>query len=263
MLIALVNNQRTLAAPKLKGLCPGCKQPVTARCGDHRAWHWAHVSKKECDSWWEETEWHRVWKAKFPVEWQEIVLFDSRTGEKHIADVRTGHGLVIEFQHSPLGPQERATREAFYKNMVWVVDVGHRKNNYKRFAKCFAQFRKAQDGAFLVSFPDECFPATWLQSAKPVFFDFKSIDPLETETRPGSELLWCLLPGRTEGFAVVVAMSRESMVEEATTNSDLIEVLQKDHVIANNFLHLSRSAARAGFPRNPPGGYGAPRRRRF
>lgn len=241
MLIALVNNQRALAAPKLKGLCPACKQGVTAKCGEHRAWHWAHVSKKDCDSWWEETEWHRVWKAKFPVDWQEIVLLDTQTGEKHVADVRTGRGLVIEFQHSPLDPQERGTREAFYKNMVWVVDAAHRKNDYKRFSRAFPQFRKAQDGVYLVAFPDECLPANWVQSAKPVFFDFKGI--LTLDPKESRELLWCLLPGRLEGYAVVVAMNRADIVSEATANLDLVEVLQKGHIIASNFLYLARSNA--------------------
>jgi competence protein CoiA len=240
MLIALVNNQRTLASSKLKGLCPGCQQPVTARCGEQRAWHWAHISNKECDSWWEETEWHRAWKSNFPLEWQEIILCDTHSGEKHIADVRTSHGLVMEFQHSPLDPQERAARESFYNNMVWIIDASHRKNDYKRFLKGFPQFRKTQqNGVFLVTFPDECFPADWVQSAKPVFFDFKGIAPSDPPDNM-RELLWCLLPGRVENFAVVVAMNSKDIVSEATNHSDLVEVLQKGHIIAANFLLLSR-----------------------
>lgn len=261
MLIALVNNQRALAAPKLKGLCPGCKQSVTARCGEQRAWHWAHVSKRNCDSWWEETEWHRVWKCKFPLEWQEIILSDPQSGERHIADVRTSHGLVIEFQHSPLAPQERSAREAFYKNMVWVVDAAHRKPDYRRFLRAIPQFRKAQNGVFLVMFPDECFPATWVNSSKPVFFDFKGIAAFDP---PGErELLWCLLPGRLEGYAVVVAMNRADIVSEATAKSDLVEVLQNGHIIASNFLYLARSNAPARQPGKPQYNYGSRRRRRF
>lgn len=259
MLIALVNNQRALAAPKLKGLCPGCKEPVTARCGEQRAWHWAHVSKKNCDSWWEETEWHRLWKSKFPLEWQEIVLSDPQSGERHIADVRTAHGLVIEFQHSPLDAQERGAREAFYKNMVWVVDASHRKLDYRRFVKAIPQFRKAQDGIFLVMFPEECLPATWVHSDKPVFFDFKGTAALDSPDQ--RELLWCLLPGRLEGYAVVVAMNRADIVSEATANSDLVEVLQKGHILAGNFLYLAKSNARIRLSGNPQYNYG-PRRRR-
>ena len=36
--------------------------------------------------------------------------------------LRHPHGLVIEFQHSPIEYDELVSREAFYKNMIWVVD---------------------------------------------------------------------------------------------------------------------------------------------
>lgn len=240
MLIALIDNKRALAAPKLQGVCPGCQQPVTAKCGERRAWHWAHISKQECDRWWEETEWHRVWKGHFPLEWQEVILLDTQSREKHIADIRTKHGLVIEFQHSPLDPQERVARESFYKNMVWVIDAAHRKNDYKRFAKGFPKFLKThRNGIFLVSFPDECFPANWAQSARPVFFDFRGIAPSDPPDN-GRELLWCLLPGRVERYAVLIAFNRSDLVSEATEHSDLVEVLLKGRIEANNFLLLSR-----------------------
>ncbi len=47
--------------------------------------------------------------------------------------MKTEQGFVIEFQHSPLDPQERAAREAFYQNMVWVVDGTRLKKDYPRF----------------------------------------------------------------------------------------------------------------------------------
>src|SRR5579885_1412935 len=122
MHFALVNNEQTEAQPKLKGLCPCCGHGVTAKCGKYRIWHWAHDPGKECDKWHEpETEWHRAWKNKFPREWQEKIHYDQ-SGEKHIADVRTIHGLFIELQRSPIEPQERDSRERFYRNMIWVVD---------------------------------------------------------------------------------------------------------------------------------------------
>ena len=48
------------------------------------------------------------------------------TGEKHIADVRTPHGLVIEVQNSPLHPEEMRSRERFYKKTVWIVNGDRR-----------------------------------------------------------------------------------------------------------------------------------------
>lgn len=234
---------------------------MTARCGERRAWHWAHVAKRDCDSWWEETEWHRLWKAKFPIAWQEIILTDPQSGEKHIADVRTAHGLVLELQHSPLDANERTKREAFYGSMIWIVDVGHRKLDQKRFVKGLAQFRQAQNGVYLVPFPEECFPVNWVRCAKPVLFDFKGLGPLDAPD--ARELLWCLLPGRLENCAVVVAMNRADIVAEATNHSDLIEVLQKGHVIASNFIYIARQEAQLRQPVGSRRNYGTRRRRRF
>ncbi|CAD6878938.1 hypothetical protein [Methylomonas albis] len=94
-----------------------------AKCGSQKTWHWAHLRPLECDPWWEnETQWHRDWKSLFPTEWQEVVHIDQETGEKHVADVKTERGLVIEFQHSNMPTEELRARESFYKNMIWVVD---------------------------------------------------------------------------------------------------------------------------------------------
>lgn len=224
MRFALVNNERVEAEPKLKGQCPGCLQPVIAKCGTKRIKHWAHRTEVTCDRWWEpETEWHRAWKDSFPRECQEVIQHDSQSGEKHIADVRTNHGLVIEFQHSHLDPQERAARERFYRNMVWVVDGTRLKRDYTRFSKNKDSLRPTiQRGYFLVAFPDECFPANWLESSVPVIFDFKDVTP----TNPPDAMrdtLWCLLPGRAEGNAVVVGMSRRDFVAIAPSRPILLD----------------------------------------
>ncbi|WP_223825375.1 competence protein CoiA family protein [Halopseudomonas salina] len=52
----------------------------------------------------------------------EVVLFDEATGEKHIADLKTDRGMVIEIQHSAMPVEELKAREAFYKHMIWIVD---------------------------------------------------------------------------------------------------------------------------------------------
>ena len=133
MRFALINDNRVEAQPQLKGLCSCCSNPVIAKCGSRKIWHWAHKSKTDCDNWWEpETEWHRAWKSNYPNDWQEVSLLNGSTGEKHIADVSTAHNLVIEFQHSHIDPQER---KKFYKNMVWVVDGTRLKRDYPRFLK--------------------------------------------------------------------------------------------------------------------------------
>ena len=123
MHFALVNGIKVEAKPKLKGVCTNCGSEMIAKCGRVKVWHWSHKNNLSCDPWWEsETKWHREWKNKFPAEWQEISHIDPLTGEKHIADVKNPHGLVVEFQHSPIKDEERCSREDFYGEMVWVVD---------------------------------------------------------------------------------------------------------------------------------------------
>jgi competence protein CoiA len=86
-------------------------------------WHWACKSRTNCDRWWEpEAEWHRGWKNRFSDSWQEVVLPDPHTGERHVADVQTASGLVIEFQRSSIHSDEMQARETFYGNMIWVLD---------------------------------------------------------------------------------------------------------------------------------------------
>ena len=221
MKYALVSGQRVEAYAGGRGFCPFCNDEVIAKCGTCRAFHWAHRGIRDCDSWAEETDWHRAWKNKFPAECQEFIQHDAHTGERHIADVRTRLGLVIEFQHSPLDPLERAKRERFYRNMVWVVDGTCLQGDYPRFDRGKGDLRPTKiQGCFLLASPDKCFPAKWLDSSVPVIFDFRGVD----ESQPPDmfrDTLWCLLPGRAKGSAVVVGMSREQFVEVAPSRPQL------------------------------------------
>src|SRR5690349_13115493 len=133
MHLALVENKRTSPSPGLTGSCPACGSSMLSKCGSQRVHHWAHRGKRVCDSWWErETEWHRTWKNRFPLFWQEIVRFDT-SGEKHIADLHTDRGLTVEFQYSHLKPEERAARESFHGNMVWVLSGARLARDLPRF----------------------------------------------------------------------------------------------------------------------------------
>lgn len=224
MHFALIGNNRTKAQPKLDGLCCCCSKPVIAKCGTRKIWHWAHKSKTECDNWWEpETEWHRTWKNYYPSDWQEISLFDKRTNEKHIADVRTVHSLVVEFQHSNITPQERTSREQFYKNMVWVVDGTRLKRDYLRFLKEWKSdgiseiHQTKEKRIFEVWFPEFCFPEAWLKSSVPVIFDFRgdgSLDDLEGFRNN----LYCLFP-QVGRHAKVAEISRKAFIN-TTTNGE-------------------------------------------
>lgn len=157
MQYSLVKNFRAPPAPKLKGSCPACGAPTTSKCGPQVIWHWAHAGRLHCDPWWEnETPWHRAWKDCFAEDQREVVRFDD-TGEKHIADVLTRNGMVIEFQNSPMSLNELVSREAFYRKMLWIV-------NAQAFAKQFFIMSPVPDprsrlGQDIVLFPQSPKPS--------------------------------------------------------------------------------------------------------
>lgn len=123
MKFAFVNNIKTEATSKAHGFCPVCSSDMRGYAGPLKINHWKHISAANCDSWFEtETEWHREWKNKFPVEWQETIIEIDKT--KHIADIfNPNKKLVIEFQNSPISIEELYQREVFYNKMIWVANV--------------------------------------------------------------------------------------------------------------------------------------------
>ena len=122
MQFALVDDERSESKPGMKGICPTCGAAMIAKCGPRIIHHWAHASRRDCDPWWEnETQWHRAWKNLFPEECRERTR-TAPDGEIHRADIITPTGIVIEVQHSAMTDAERQSREAFYQNLVWIVD---------------------------------------------------------------------------------------------------------------------------------------------
>ena len=203
-----VEGERVQAIPNAKGSCTVCESDMIAKCGEKYVWHWSHKGKRHCDIWWEnETEWHRAWKNHFPEEWQEVV-HRADDGEKHIADVKTDQGWVLEFQHSLINPEECQAREAYYQKMLWVVDGTRRKRDRKQF------FRAIEEGMFFHPKPKilkvEIFDCVllkdWAGSKVPVFLDFG-----ETEN-PEADTLWCLLPTPVSRYMYVVEYSRVGFI---------------------------------------------------
>lgn len=211
MRYALVNNERREAEPKIRGICPVCGQPVIAKCGEYKINHWAHVAHADCDKWWEtETEWHRAWKNNFASEWQEQIMHDNKTGEKHVADILAPDGLVIEFQHSAIKPEERRSREAFYKEMVWVVDGTRCPSDIIRF---FKEPNNQLVNSVYFECCEEAFPRNWRNCTVPVIMDFG--------TPPGTpDYLYCLLPER-EIFVRILRQDFIKKVKEETWQASI------------------------------------------
>jgi len=217
---AVVNGERQEPQPNLVGECAGCERPVVAKCGELRVWHWAHKGRRLCDPWWEnETEWHRAWKNRFPIEWQEIV-HRADDGERHIADVKTEQGYVIEFQHSPLKLEERQVREGFYKKMLWIVDGTRRPKDREKFIDaldCAARIDgrenlRASPGSFKNPLLRD-----WQSSKVPIIFDL------------GENVLWGLLPARADGKGYVFRVEHhvliESLLSQQQSNSSFAKLM--------------------------------------
>lgn len=173
------------------------------KCGEKKIWHWAHERAGSCDPWWEnETEWHRAWKDHFPADWQEIVLH-AENGERHIADVKTQDGWVIEFQHSKIRPDERQSREAFYQGLVWVVDGTKRKRDPAQFWRAWTNGKSHDPNSSKrrVSSPEGALLRDWAGSRAHVFFDFGD-----------QQALWWLFPESDEMRAYVRHISRAQFV---------------------------------------------------
>ena len=140
MRFALSNEEERIeATPGALGVCPGCNAEMLARCGTKKVWHWAHKGQRHCDPWWEhETAWHGGWKNRFPNNWQAVPARHA-TGELHIADIKTPHGLVIEFQHSAIQPGEVAKRTNFYDQVIWIVDANRRATDLTQYERMLSE----------------------------------------------------------------------------------------------------------------------------
>ncbi|MBR2575000.1 MAG: hypothetical protein IKE14_11795 [Loktanella sp.] len=241
MKFAIVGAERQEPQPKLKGHCPGCGEEVTAKCGTQRVWHWAHKGRLTCDPWWEtETRWHRAWKNRFALSWQEVPLRSNETGELHIADVRTPQGLVMEFQHSAIDPVERTSRESFYQNMLWVVDCTRLKTDVPRIDEHLPNWRSLQEGIVQTHLnPAGILPRRWLNCAVPVLFDFNGF----TDSADKDHLI-CLLPGRFDGSAVFFALNSATLVAVGNNKAGIFDWQEVHRKLFERKLQELRAATR-------------------
>ena len=229
---------------------------MIAKCGDQRVWHWAHRGDRVCDKWWEsETEWHRAWKNEFPADWQEAAQF-AQTGEKHVADVKTQSGMVIEFQYSFLKAKERAERESFYRKMVWVVNGRRRKRDAAQLSECIRPCVRGQPPfiLYVAYHHEECaLLRDWNSSPVPVYFDLGTKED-------GTHVFWRRDPISRHGTVYLSRMSREDFLQIHREGLDWEE--QFSEGVGKIVEELRRAEQR---PQPLPGfqQYRARRRRRF
>ena len=202
MKYARVDGKLRAAETGLRGECVGCDGTMIGNHGEIKRPYWRHESKKHCDPWWEnETEWHRNWKNCFRDDWQEI-RHEAPDGEVHIADVKTGVGWTIEFQHSKLDPDEQRSREEFYDSLIWVVDGKRLKRDEGYFFGAWGNARVLSGmGTRCVRPGKGSLWRAWTGSPAHVFFDFGD-----------EELLWWLWPGSDDTRAYVRPTTRGEFI---------------------------------------------------
>ena len=218
MRFAILNDERIEATKGAKGVCPSCGSELVAKCGEIVIHHWSH--KKKCDDyWWEnETEWHRNWKNKFPKDWQEIIQRDE-SGEKHIADVKTSSGWVIEFQHSAISREERDSRDYFYTNLIWVVDGTRRKTDIEQFnnSMWYGDSRTISKEPFISRLLTDWtlervrLNQEWGSSKSLVLFDFGKSEVRSRDEYKSNNDLWLIHPSKARTY--ITSISKDSFIE--------------------------------------------------
>lgn len=248
MKFALINGAKYEATKGTKGFCPICGSELVAKCGELKIHHWSHKGNRNCDPWWEnETDWHRSWKDKFPLDWQEVVHF-ADSGEKHIADVKTETGWILEFQHSFLKPDERRSRNAFYNKLVWIVDGTRRQTDKIQFEKAIKESTSIIHKPLIlrVRFPEECrLLKEWHDSNVLVFFDYQETN--ETNQVP----LWFLFPKITDSEAYISPFLRNNFIE-------LLKANKFDEMVRNSILPIHKELATGFLKRHKMIEYGPP-----
>ena len=236
MKFAVVGGERREARPGLLAECPVCGDAMIAKCGEHRVHHWAHRAIRSCDHWWEtETEWHRAWKNHFPEDCQEKI-HQSQDGEKHIADVKTDRGVVLEFRHSFLCRDERESRETFYQEMVWVVDGLRRGRDRSRFFASLvrASIVKLKPLTYTLSSNEGALLRDWADSRWPVFLDFG--DNGEPGEPFGGAVLWRLEPRSPKGKARLSPVLKTSFLDKYRKGSGLKGINFAPELLAARYL---------------------------
>jgi len=236
MKFAIINNNRIEPTKGAKGYCPICGAELIAKCGEVKIHHWAHKGSRNCDPWWEnETEWHRSWKNHFPLKWQEVI-HNGKTGERHIADVKTDEDWVLEFQHSPITTQERHSRNIFYSKIVWIVNGLRLSRDITQFQNLLNSSRRIKYGnitIYRIGTPSEYrLLREWSSSNVSVFFDFQGSKEIQNSR------LWLLIPTTLKNVAYLLPFSGANFIElhnKKGFNEMAFDILPK----LNTFLNRS------------------------
>ena len=250
MKFALVDGIRAEPQPRLAGTCALCGCTMIAKCGRFVSWHWAHKRRTECDPWLEgETDWHIQWKDRFPRDCQEIVHLDELTGERHIADVKTHNGLVVEVQHSPISEQELRSRENFYGKMIWIVDA-RKLRGYFSIGMTYGLASTNPISYYIRWVSSSKLFERWSVAKMPVYFDihdeYSPIPGVKKATKEEAGLLR-LMSFNTDECIGILAPVRSDALVHAALNGDPLPLMRCDEAEAHRYSRYWQMVEVPGF----------------
>jgi hypothetical protein len=161
-----------------------------------------------------------------PKDCQEIIR-NSEDGEKHIADVMTESGMVIEFQHSHLRREEREARETFYEKMVWVVDglrsVHDRAHFFASLGLGKIIYPETRTALILSrDISSNNAPLRdWASSRVDVYFDFGDTSEIVHVWRFDVTILWRLVPRSPNGTAILTPVTKAFFLKRCLKGAPL------------------------------------------
>lgn len=220
------------------GKCELCGGKVGARKGDIRVNHWYHLDGRgDCDPWHEpKGEWHRQIQCCFPVSRQEYVIC-RKVGDatvKHIADIYTKSGYVIEVQMSPLSLGKIAEREEFYGRIVWFVS-GHNPLVENFHTSAFMENAELVQGECFEYYavPEKCHAINrhWTGRDGLVFFD---IDPESGVDFDNKDVLCLVLGMRRHGYLILRVVKERELID-AFLGDDAQGFIDKMMATADDF----------------------------
>lgn len=219
--------------------CQICHEQLIIKRGSIKAHHFAHQSNSECDGWSHDmSEWHHNWQLCFPEINREVVLISG--GKMHIADILINN-TVVEFQHSPMSPDEFDDRNRFYTSLgykiIWLFDLTEEmsRGSIKELDNNFNKYKW--------KYPKRTF-LNYDYNDKNIllFFDFGIVDEgYPTESRDLAKVVW----SSSRGFEYFAVENSKRLTEDDFVRfvsgavkpfelSDLIYDMYNDHSAFDN-----------------------------
>lgn len=146
-------------------------------------------------------------------------MVQSEDGTRHVADIKTDTGLVVEFQHSHLSTVERREREEFYDNLIWVVDGTRLKRDLDFLGHIrLHESSSPRPDVFPFNWRVPQITRRWDESTKLVFLDFHG------------DHVWCVPPNTNVWRKYATKVPKNEFVSALLARSLPTSIFRYEHV---------------------------------